>query len=247
MKQSLTSSLSWLLPFCPKTEACAWHLTVQPDSQWCLPLVAPGSCAGCSKTAHTSRVKEGRRSCCSHGLLCINTFTHPNAVTYTLMHGAFIAMISITSKMQLHFYHLSLLKQYKPCSLCYCKFLRVGRLYTYACHVQGTCKAMLWEEEINSFCFRKISLCHLWHLAARWWTPGWVWLSDKASPSPQSVHSSPAGPPCIQALTLQWLQLRRHPPPAQTQSCLCRLWSLSFHTWAAGEPRAATLQLHVCH
>lgn len=34
------------------------------------------SAPGCSKTAHRGRVKEGRRSCCTHTHLCKNTSTH---------------------------------------------------------------------------------------------------------------------------------------------------------------------------
>lgn len=79
--------------------------------------------------------------------------------------------------------------------------------------------------------FRRISLCHPWHLAARWWTQGSVWLSDRASPSLQSVHSFPEGPLCIEATSQRWLQLQRHPPPAQTQNS----YHVCVNVWPARE------------
>lgn len=91
------------------------------------------------------------------------------------------------------------------------------------------------------FGFRRISLCHPWPLAARWWTPGWVWLSDRASPSPQSVHSFPAGPSCIQAESLKSLWLQRHPSPGQIWDNYPIYVRVSIQTWVARETRASTL------
>lgn len=73
-----------------------------------------------------------------------------------------------------------------------------------------------WEEVIYGLQFRMISLCHPRRLAVRWWTPGSAWLSDKASPSPQSARSSLVCPLCIQAAHLRWPKHQRHPPPGQT-------------------------------
>lgn len=43
-----------------------------------------------------------------------------------------------------------MLEHYKPCLVSYCKILRLGYQYTYACHVQGTCEALQCKVMINS-------------------------------------------------------------------------------------------------
>lgn len=176
---------------------------------FCLPLLASGSCVELGWAAaklRTQRVKEGGGPAADSR--CMNLVTHLN----TLTHGYFIGILKMwrTKHEQVIFFVHSL-------------GLFLDSIQFYGMEIKRGhvhCKRGSQTSSTRSVCvllrLRMTSLRRLWHLAVRWWTPGWAWLSCRASPWPQSGRSSPEGPLCIQATRLRWPRPRTRLPPEQT-------------------------------
>lgn len=163
----------------PATPARGLHIKARPVTGWCLPLFAPGSCASAAAKLRT----QGGGPAAPTDTSAMNTLTrtHSDHQCIDFIH-------------YLHLAYTNWIPSYKL-------WLNWPvRLYTCACWAPGLCEALQWGEIIYSP--SRTSWCHPWHPAARWWTPGSVWLSGEASPSPQSVRSFLEDPLCIRATPL---------------------------------------------
>lgn len=139
-------------------------------------------CLSCSETAHTRR-----RSCNTHTHLC-NEYTHTHSFRWMHWFFFFFFLLTPSSVRQTasHYIHFDWTGL--------CIFIHVHIEHKdYVKHCSG-------GEIIYSP--SRTSWCHPWRPAARWWTPGSVWLSGEASPSPQNVRSFLKYPLCIRATPL---------------------------------------------